>query len=376
VFSDPEARNGEIDEYVPKQATTMRRRDFLHFSVMAATLGGRLASGFNTTIELLLKVSDSDTPLFPYRGREHGWWGYIDAAGRVVIPADDSHIGGRLFDFYAGLGAVRFDDGSDWMIDAKGSKQFAIYPNSYDWNYVMRDGLMPNRDRDSGKWGYVDRSGRWVIAPHFDLVFPFSQERGIVTIGQLRGVIDRKGKWIVSPSLPWAVGYQDGFLCIQQKKRFAYLDVDGRLAFSRDFEHATQFRNGHAAVREAGQTGVIDSTGTLVIPFQYEAILLGSDSSSPMLVKQNGVWAIVSEGKIVPLPASEITEPFSCGRAIVRDDFNGNFHFIGSDGAKLFATSYWRPEPFILDRAAVQLAPGGEHAWIDRDGKMIFRWNA
>jgi hypothetical protein len=352
----------------------MRRRNFLHIS-LASMLADKLCFSFGTTAGALLKVGDSDTPIFPYRGGEHGWWGYVDAEGRVLISADSSHIADRLFDFYAGLGAVRFDDGSEWMIDTKGLKQFAIYPNSYDWNYVMRDGLLPNRHRTSGKWGYVNRAGQWVITAHFEFAYPFSQERAVVAVGELRGVIDRKGSWIVRPSPLWAIEYRNGLLCIEQKKRFAYLDLNGRHVFGRDFEHATPFRSGFAVVHQANKAGVIDASGRMVMPFQYDAVWLGSDSTSPMLVKQNGVWMIVNEGKTILLPASTTPEPFSCGRSIVQDDPNGSGHFIGIDGTKLFGTSYWRPEQFVLDRTAVQTKQWGEHTWIDREGRAIFRWN-
>jgi hypothetical protein len=70
------------------------------------------------------------------------------------------------------------------MIDTKGSKQFPIYPDSHDWNYVLHDSVLPNRDRGSGQWGYVDPAGRWVIAPSFAFAFPFSQERAVVTVWQ------------------------------------------------------------------------------------------------------------------------------------------------------------------------------------------------
>jgi hypothetical protein len=109
----------------------MRRREFLHICA-AGALGSSLASGFNSTGEILLKIGNSDTSIFPFRAGEHGWWGYVDSAGQVLISADNSHIKTRFSDFYGGLGAVHYDDGSAWMIDTKGSKQFAIDPDSDD----------------------------------------------------------------------------------------------------------------------------------------------------------------------------------------------------------------------------------------------------
>ncbi len=353
----------------------MRRRQFLQLC-LAGAVGSRLAFAFSSDTEFCLKLGNSDTPIFPFRTGEHAWWGYVDAAGQVLISADNSRIIARFGDFYGGLGAVRYDDGSAWMIDMKGSKRFPIYPGSSGWNYVLREGLMPNRDSNSAQWGYVDSAGRWVIAPSFAFAFPFSQERAVVAVGQRKGVIDPKGKWVIPASFSRAFAYSDGFLCVQQGKRFAFLDRNGRPAFGRDFEQASGFQNGLAAVRDANRMGVIDTSGRVVMPFQYEAIWLGNDPNSPMLLKRNGAWEISNNGRRIPLPPLRIEEPFSCGRAIVHDDLGGTCHFIGSDGTQLFGMSYWRPEPFVLDRAVVQMGQGGEHAWINQRGEPIFRWRA
>jgi hypothetical protein len=157
------------------------------------------------------------------------------------------------------------------------------------------------------------------------------------------------------------------------RNALSLFDRDGRSVFGRDFEQASLFANGLAAVCEANKWGVIDRSGHLVVPFQYEAIWLSSDG--PMLFKQNSLWGIMhTNGQVVLAPIFHTIEPFSCGCALVQDGPNGPSHFIGTDGAKLFGISYWRAEPFVLDRAPVNVEPGNERAWIGRDGKPVFRW--
>jgi hypothetical protein len=91
----------------------MLRREFLHIGI-AGALGSGLASGFQLHRRAFLRIGNSDASIFPFRAAEHGWWGYVDAAGQVLISAGNSPIDARFLDFSGGLGAVHYDDGSAW----------------------------------------------------------------------------------------------------------------------------------------------------------------------------------------------------------------------------------------------------------------------
>ena len=93
----------------------MLRRDFLRIGLVGLC-SSAVSSGFNASAELYFKIGDSDTALFPFRSGTKGWWGFIDAAGQVVVSPETSRIVGKFSDFYGGLAAVRFDDESAWMI--------------------------------------------------------------------------------------------------------------------------------------------------------------------------------------------------------------------------------------------------------------------
>lgn len=70
-------------------------------------------------------------------------------------------------------------------------------PSSYD------DALfaMPK----DGRWGYVDRSGDWIIKPEWRQAEPFSEGRAVVSVGGADGtrwgVIDRSGNYVVKPAI-------------------------------------------------------------------------------------------------------------------------------------------------------------------------------
>jgi hypothetical protein len=74
------------------------------------------------------------------------------------------------------------------------------------------------------------------------------------------------------------------------------------------------------------------------MPGMRGEVWLGDGPENPALLKQDDSFAILRDGKPLPLRARKV-EPFSCGRAIVYEDGDGSAHFIGPDGTKLFGTS-------------------------------------
>ncbi|ECC1273812.1 WG repeat-containing protein, partial [Campylobacter coli] len=51
----------------------------------------------------------------------------------------------------------------------------------------------------NGRWGFIDRSGKFVIKPKFDSIWDFSEGLAKVKLNGKYGFIDKSGKIVIEP---------------------------------------------------------------------------------------------------------------------------------------------------------------------------------
>ena len=119
-----------------------------------------------------------------------------------------------------------------------------------------------------GKYGYIDRNGKFVIEPTFDSGHPFSDGLAWVEEEYRSGYVDKNGKWVISDST---------------------------------YQAKSSFINGRAIVENyAGEEGVIDKTGKFVINPQFSRMLPDGDR---FIIKVGDEWGWCdAQGKIVINP--------------------------------------------------------------------------
>ena len=70
--------------------------------------------------------------------------------------------------------------------------------------------------RQEGKWGYIDRTGKLVIAPQYDEAWEFSEGLAYVRVGKQRFIIDRAGKTVIELQQVDITGnFSEGFAPVQ-----------------------------------------------------------------------------------------------------------------------------------------------------------------
>lgn len=142
-------------------------------------------------------------------------------------------------------------------------------------------GLHPVAD-DAGKWGFIDRTGRFRIPPRYDGAGQFSEGVAYAWYwegGRRReGVVDAGGRFTELPAAnDSSFIFHDGLARFQtplgQERKYGYMDKTGRVVIPPSFHNSGHFSEGLAWVAVLRERkwlyGFIDETGKMVIEPQF-----------------------------------------------------------------------------------------------------------
>ena len=148
---------------------------------------------------------------------------------------------------------------------------------------TTNDAPIAASDAVSGRYGYKNRIGAWVISPNFKSVSEFSGGLAFVeNVDGSAGLVDTKGVmltpnvqpaiWVSEPTLTEAK-FAEGLLAARDmvSNKVGFLDARGRWVIRPRFADAYEFHEGLAAFRlaERGRVGFIDRRGRVIIAAKF-----------------------------------------------------------------------------------------------------------
>jgi hypothetical protein len=267
----------------------------------------------------------------------------------------------------------------------------------------------------NGKYGYMDKSGKTIISPQFDMAYGFSESLAHVRIGTKSGYINTKGSIVITPQFDDAQQFQYGRASVKLccgpwgknsgGDKFGFIDKDGKYLNSPDFTWVGMFSGGFAPVKTAdgtlafvdrdgkivpalsgkfdflfstgfisglsparsnGKFGFIDTTGKWAIEPQFEAV--GNFAEGLAAVRVGGRSGYVDKkGKFVINPQYEWCDDFYEGRARVKS--SGKFGFIDTSGRNVADVKFEAADHFSEGLAPVKTEEGW--GFIDPTGKLV-----
>lgn len=178
---------------------------------------------------------------------------------------------------------------------------------------------------ENGLYGYMDyATEKTVIKPIYRTAYDFREGVAAVVILDFEGkekygFIDRSGTYLVEPIYDWAGDFCGGLAPVTLDGKTGFINKEGKVVIAFQFKNAQSFKEGLAAVQnpEGTKWGFINSEGTLVIPYSYADC--SSFLSGYAAVKLEDKWGYIDiSGAMVIPPIYEEAYPFCYGLARVK----------------------------------------------------------
>lgn len=197
-------------------------------------------------------------------------YGYIDRYGNIAIePVFES-----TSSFKDGKAVVKLKDGTYAVIGVKGEIKRKF---SHFFVGDINEGLLSFKEKEDGNYGFINENGNVIIPPRYAGVEGFKNGRAIVnTSCDCRGkfgLIDRRGRFVIDAHynsmqllgeglLAVGIPARDG--CVSGQYKYAVAHIDGTLLTDFIYYGITPYKNDFASAYDECNTFFIDKTGKKV----------------------------------------------------------------------------------------------------------------
>ena len=237
------------------------------------------------------KITDPEALVSGYYNTGDSLKGIASRNGELILPCrfdqiefNNANDGGRLYahngseysTLYFRLGENEI---SFYAKDSDGAE--IPLPNwAMDWGELIPLASEPAtylglwlRDSGNSGWALLDADGKVKNKRYLETEPDFIDGVANVEQHELYGYIREDGSWLVRPRFERAYPFSEGIAFVRENGRCGYIDLNGQYLVEPIYESADFFfENGFARVGQDEKQGVINSTGKLVLPVQYDEL--------------------------------------------------------------------------------------------------------
>ena len=286
-------------------------------------------------------------------------WSLIDKKGQEIISFDNQFRPGFQVRFQDGMMAIfNYEDEKEGYIDKAGK---VVIPAELDMRMCngpisvsFNDGLCRRHDYDSQKSSFIDKTGKTVFECEGDAE-DFSE--GLAAVSKCFSLDN------------------DDFVC-----RFGFVDKTGFEAIPFIFNHAGRFVDGLCWAETDNQCGFINRDGKFELTGDFKTLILDEDiecGNYPLCptFSEGLAWVCNKEGKFgyidktgkVVIPFRyEACYDFHEGLARICDKTTEKYGYIDREGNEVFPCQFGYAEDINEGVARVELE--GQYGFIDAKG--------
>ena len=213
-------------------------------------------------------------------------WRAVDITGKEIFTLDEGlSVDTNSSDFHEGLAKViNRETGKYGFVDKTGKMVIpAEYSDKYrplgDGEYggqPFHDGLALVYDSANAYYGYIDKTGKMVLPYQYTEAASFKNGFGFVVLGNRWTIIDTTGRELLPQSYLLISDYtteeriSSEVFTVYGPNGYGFVNKAGQIV-SEGYEHADPFSDGMARVFKDGKIGYVNEAGVLVIPCQYDS---------------------------------------------------------------------------------------------------------
>ncbi|MHC4474708.1 MAG: WG repeat-containing protein [Planctomycetota bacterium] len=190
---------------------------------------------------------------------------------------------------------------------------------------IFSSGVHVEYGQDDSTYGYVDESGQIVITPMFGQAGDFAEGLARVRIGEKYGYVDKTGKIVIEPQFDYrATHFSEGMATIAIGDKYGFIDKTGQTVIKVQFDCADRFSYGLAAVKIGRKWGYINKAGQVAVERRFDFAYSFREELAAVQIKDR--WGYIDrKGSFVVEPQFLNAGPFSDGLANV--EVNDKRHF-------------------------------------------------
>jgi hypothetical protein len=223
-------------------------------------------------------------------------WRFIDRHGNYCFKRgpwewvrDTNNV------FHEGLASVRLesDQGeTQGYMDKLGQVKFKGFSSGSSFAEGLARVTIRKSYSHPHKTGYIDKTGKLVIAAKYDDGKSFSEGLAAVAtgyhlprhfVGKWK-FIDRKGRTLTNGNFDDVKNFSGGMAAVKIKDNWGFINKLGQLTIKPRYDYVESFANGRALVKSKDRFGYIDKTGRIILPIKYSLAASFSDGRALVVV--------------------------------------------------------------------------------------------
>ncbi|HMS41722.1 MAG TPA: WG repeat-containing protein [Pyrinomonadaceae bacterium] len=224
-----------------------------------------------------------------FYGQSEAKRGVIDKSGRIIFQDNFD----KLYDFSENI-AVAEKANEIFFLGKSGEISYSFSKDNiyFDSNYGVKfsENLIAVQDVKLKKFGFMNKTGDFVIEPQFECAANFSEGLARVSIIENRreylGFINPKGEFVIEPRFDidydflrntndlseGLAGLIDEPPTMEKNPSFMFINKNGEVILRTEFFYASKFKDGLVCVwdEHKNKNGYIDKSGKLAVPLIYD----------------------------------------------------------------------------------------------------------